>query len=314
MRTMINMNEIQQAVAILRSGGLVAFPTETVYGLGADANNAEAVAKVFAAKGRPHDHPLIVHIASVAHLSDWAAEVPETALKLAKAFWPGPLTMVFRKKAQVLSCVTGGQETVAIRVPAHEMASALLQAFGGGLVAPSANQFTHVSPTSAAAVNEELAGKVDLVLEGGECRVGVESTIVDMTSDVPVVLRPGMITVDQIQQVLGQPVLRLQPKSDIRVPGQHIVHYAPRTKTVVMASHVLHQMQGNVAFMVLSDFVSTNKVVKMSSSPDEYARELYRVLRELDKLGFEKIVVEAVPSGIAWDAIRDRLKKASGEA
>lgn len=314
MRTMININEIEQAVTILRAGGLVAFPTETVYGLGADANNAVAVAKVFTAKGRPHDHPLIVHVASVAAVSDWAANVPEAALKLAAAFWPGPLTMVFRKKPHVLSCVTGGQETVAIRVPAHPMATALLEAFAGGLVAPSANQFTHVSPTNAEAVTEELAGSVDLVLDGGECRVGVESTIVDMTGDTPRVLRPGMITVDQIEQVLGQKVLRLQPTNDMRVPGQHIVHYAPRTKTIVVAQHELPQVQGNVAFMVLSDFISTNKLIKMPASPEEYAHVLYRVLRQLDKLGFDKIVVEAVPDGCEWDAIRDRLKKASGEA
>ena len=229
---------IAKAVLLLRQGRLVAFPTETVYGLGADASNPEAVKRIFSAKGRPADHPLIVHIPDVDSLTDWALNVPESARRLADRFWPGPLTLILKKKPEVSSVVTGGQDTVGLRIPDNPVALSLLRAFGGGIAAPSANRFKRISPTQASHVAEELEGFVDMILDGGPCQVGVESTIVDLSGSRPVLLRPGQITRTQIEQVLGVELAVISPTEkaspgDIRAPGMMKIHYAPVTPAML---------------------------------------------------------------------------------
>ena len=234
------MNDIPRAVALLRQGELVALPTETVYGLGADALNPAAVAKIFAAKGRPSDHPLIVHLADAEQIVDWARDIPREAIALARAFWPGPLTLILKKEEGVPDIVTGGQDTVGLRVPNHPVALELLRAFGGGVAAPSANRFGRISPTTAEHVRQELGERVPLILEGGACQVGLESTILDLSRDVPVILRPGAIGVDDIARVIGRrPRLRgeeQQPDAAPRVSGALAAHYAPRTPLELVAS------------------------------------------------------------------------------
>ncbi|MDD1622255.1 MAG: threonylcarbamoyl-AMP synthase, partial [Methylococcaceae bacterium] len=239
--TIVTPESIAHAAELLRQGELVAFPTETVYGLGADASNPEAVAKIFAAKGRPADHPLIVHIARAKQIDDWAEAVPEAALRLAEAFWPGPLTIILNKKAEVPLAVTGGQNTVALRVPANPVALQLLQVFGGGIAAPSANRFGHISPTQAKHVAEELGDSVACILDGGPCAVGVESTIIDLTDKHPAILRPGRITRSQLKAVL-QTEIRLSAQTKIRAPGMMAVHYAPHTMALLCSSNTLIAM------------------------------------------------------------------------
>lgn len=233
-----SVSELERAVGVLREGGLVAFPTETVYGLGADASNERAVRRIFDAKGRPADHPLIVHLPSAEQLDRWAEGIPEVAYVLAETFWPGPLTLILRRRVGVLDVVTGAQETVGLRVPGHKLALELLEAFGGGLAAPSANRFGRISPTTAAHVRSELGDKVDLILDGGPCEVGLESTILDLSAGPPRLLRPGAVAVEALQEVLGQRVVRgpqryrgAQPP---RVPGSLSSHYAPATDAVLV--------------------------------------------------------------------------------
>jgi len=315
--------QIARAVQLLRNGGLVAFPTETVYGLGADASNELAVRKVFQLKGRPSDHPLIVHLASLKQLSHWALDVPASAHKLTEAFWPGPLTIILKKRPAVLSCVTGGQETVALRVPRHPVAIKLLELFGGGLVAPSANRFTRVSPTTAPAVWEELGDRLELILDGGACEIGLESTIVDLSGEHPVILRPGMITAEQIAEVLGEKIhTRQQEKKETRAPGMHHVHYAPVTPAYLVATDAftdkfktLDTAQLPIICLVHSKvtFPSHENVfwATMPADAQTYAHDLYRMLRALDQQEYKAIWIEAVPEGGEWEAIRDRLNKAT---
>lgn len=312
----LNTAQIQSAVGILRAGGLVGLPTETVYGLAADASNEAAIARIFAAKGRPADHPLIVHLAGLAGLEQWAQDVPPAAFKLAEAFWPGPLTLILKKQPWVSDLLTAGQPTVGLRVPAHPVALAVLQAFGGGLAAPSANQFTHVSPTTSAAVLEELAGRVDLVLEGGACEVGLESTILDLSGESPTILRPGMLSQSSIEAVLGVPVV-VRKASSVRVPGQHKVHYAPQTPCRLINENEFLTLSEKSALITHRDPVGVPagvRVCALSSNPQHYAHELYRVLRELDHLSFQEIVIERVPAEAAWLAIHDRIQKATGRS
>lgn len=316
--------QLTQAVQILHNGGLVAFPTETVYGLGADASNELAVRKVFQVKGRPADHPLIVHLAYQKQLAEWALEVPADALKLAEAFWPGPLTIILKKRPEVLACVTGGQDTVALRIPRHPVARALLEAYGNGLVAPSANRFTHISPTTACAVREELGNQIDMILDGGACEVGVESTIVDLSTKQPVILRPGMISAAQLSAVLDKPVeTAYREKIITRAPGQHHLHYAPTTRTELMATADIPsalQTLDNASLPIVclahskQAFPAHEGVywVNMPANASAYAHELYRTLRSLDQQQYKAIWVEAVPEGVEWEAIRDRLNKAAG--
>ncbi len=320
----MTISDISKAVAILQAGGLVAFPTETVYGLGGDASNRAAVRKIFTAKERPYDHPLIVHLASVGQLSDWAGEIPPQALRLAEAFWPGPLTMILKKQPHVSDIVSGGQDTIGLRIPRHPVAKALLEAFGKGVAAPSANRFTHISPTTAAAVMEELGDRIDLILDGGGCEVGLESTIIDMSKEQPVILRPGMISRGEIEEVLGMSVLSLRQDAPVttRAPGMHHLHYAPTTKTIMVPapelSALLLSLQPEelpVAVVCRGENLSqanTVHIEKMPADAHAYAHDLYHILRKLDNQHFKRIIIEAVPETPEWEAIRDRLGKASG--
>ena len=301
------------AVKHLITGNLVAFPTETVYGLGADACNSAAVARIYEVKGRPSDHPLIVHIASMEHMGEWASEVPEYAIALARNFWPGPMTLVLKRSELASDFVTGGQDTVGIRVPDHVVALALLEAFekvgGKGVAAPSANRFGHVSPTTAAAVIEELGeylSKDDLVLDGGACAVGVESTIIDCTSQSPKVLRPGAISVAMIEECTG--LKTTESDLSIRVSGSLDNHYAPSAKVLLSDSPTSGQ-----GFIAHSTIQTPPGVIRLASprNDDEFAQILYWALREGDAQGLSEVVV-AQPTGLGIAvAIRDRLARAA---
>jgi L-threonylcarbamoyladenylate synthase len=303
------------AAANLLADGLVAFPTETVYGLGADACNAEAVARIYSVKGRPADHPLIVHVASMDGLGDWADDVPEYAISLARDFWPGPMTLVVKRSALAGDFVTGGQDTVGVRVPDHPVALGLLEAFeragGKGVAAPSANRFGNVSPTTAQAVSDELGDYLadgDQILDGGACDVGVESTIIDCTGDVPKILRPGAITRQMIAESTGLEVVGVVEESAIRVSGSLEAHYTPAATVVLDQSPVAGQ-----GFIAMADVVAGEGVVRLAAptTHEEFARVLYSALRAADEQGLETVVVEQpVGDGIAV-AIRDRLKRAS---
>jgi len=315
----------QKAAKLLHNGELVAFPTETVYGLGADASNPVALAKIFAAKGRPADHPLIVHLADVDQLPTWAREIPSAAHVLAKAFWPGPLTLILKRQATVHDLVTGGQDTVGLRVPNHPLALQLLRTFGGGLAAPSANRFGRISPTTAQHVREELGQSVSLVLDGGPCKVGIESTILDLSRGEPVILRPGMISADQIGQVLGKlPAGPNQGAGTVantpRVSGSLDSHYAPSTPMRLLSPQQLmlevdRLMTDGQRVAVLSPqpcpYADEGVVWQQAlNHPDAYARDLYANLRGLDRSGASMILVEEIPKHAEWLAIRDRLTRA----
>jgi L-threonylcarbamoyladenylate synthase len=302
------------AAANLLAGGLVAFPTETVYGLGADACDADAVARVYSVKGRPADHPLIVHVASMDSLGDWASDVPEYAILLARDFWPGPMTLVVRRSGLAADFVTGGQDTVGVRVPNHPVALGLLEAFarvgGRGVAAPSANRFGNVSPTTAKAVSDELGDYMkdgDLILDGGACDVGVESTIIDCIGDVPKILRPGAITQEMIEHSTGLDVLDADGVA-IRVSGSLDSHYKPIAKVVLDQSPIAGQ-----GFIAMADVATAAGVVRLAAptTHDEFARILYSALRAADEQGLKKVVIaQPAGAGIAV-AIRDRLKRAS---
>ena len=317
---MVFDREIDNAVAILRAGGLVAFPTETVYGLGADASNPEAVKRVFAAKGRPHDHPLIVHVADAVQLANWAREIPPAAWTLARKFWPGPLTLILKRSRRVNDLVTGGQDTVALRVPSHPVAQALLRRFGGGVAAPSANRFGRVSATTAEHVRREFGGAVDCVLDGGAADVGIESTIVDLSGAAPALLRPGWITVEQLQDALGMPLASPDTQSP-RAPGTLAKHYAPQTPLMVMEADLLLELaaslarQGKrIAVLARSALQPLSPGLTWVAAPQDaagYAHQLYASLRQLDEAGCDTILVEAPPQDAAWAAIRDRLTRAA---
>lgn len=309
---------IARAVEILRRGGVVAFPTETVYGLGADATNLAAVRRIFAIKGRPADHPLIVHLAGSEWIEEWAREVPQAAYALARAFWPGPLTLVLKRQMRVLDAVTGGQDSVALRVPAHPVALELIRATGA-LVAPSANRFGCVSPTTAEHVRAQLGGAVDMILDGGPCQVGVESTILSLLTDTPTVLRPGAVTAEAIAAVLAQPVAR--QGGSVRAPGSLPAHYAPSTPLVLCPGAQLGSRARalaaarRVAVLTLGEKRAALphgvKVHALPGDPAACARQLYATLHRLDGLGFDVLLVEAPPEDSAWEAVRDRLTRAA---
>jgi len=337
---------INEAVQTLRDGGLVAFPTETVYGLGADAKNAEAIQKIFSAKGRPSNHPLIVHLAApdkfdqaqvdwLPLLTPWVRDLSEDALKLMNAFWPGPLTLVFKKDKSVLIELTGGQDTVAIRAPAHPIAQELLRKFKGGVVAPSANRFGKVSPTSAADVRNEFEGMLDLmVLDGGDCEVGIESTIIDLSSgDSAILLRPGVITPKEILAKTGITVYQLEEAKDQnlipvlpRVSGSMRAHYAPTTPLrlyapgrVLDALSEFPDIKSRVAVAVWDSESSLGEdghpsvhfeEVEVPSNSSTFASRLYRSLRDLDQQGWDLILFPEPPAGEEWDGVRDRLQRA----
>jgi L-threonylcarbamoyladenylate synthase len=302
------------AAAVLMSGGLVAFPTETVYGLGADACNEIAVARIYSVKGRPADHPLIVHVASMDAFGDWAADVPAYAIALARDYWPGPMTLVVQRSSLAADFITGGQDTVGVRVPNHPVALGLLEAFakagGKGVSAPSANRFGNVSPTTAQAVSDELGDYLadsDLILDGGACDVGVESTIIDCTGDVPKILRPGAITEEMIEHTTGLDALDADGVA-IRVSGSLESHYSPIAKVVLGQSPVAGQ-----GFIAMADVATAAGVIRLAAptTHEEFARVLYSALRAADEQGLSTVVV-AQPggNGIAI-AIRDRLMRAA---
>jgi L-threonylcarbamoyladenylate synthase len=335
-------NIIKKAVELLRAGELVALPTETVYGLGADAANPEAVARIFSAKGRPADHPLIVHLADAASLAQWAQDIPQAAWDLAAAFWPGPLTLILKKQPWVPLAVTGGQDTVGLRVPAHPLTLDLLAAFAtacapgvAGVAAPSANRFGRVSPTMAEHVREELGEKVSLILDGGPCTVGIESTIVDFSRGPPEILRPGAISPGDIARVTGlSPCVRgkagegregreTREAPRPRVSGSLAAHYAPltplrRVAPDALAGEVARFARAGRRVAVLAHSSCAPReagpACHWRTAPPEpaaYARALYANLRALDALGAETILVEEVPPDPAWQAIADRLGRAA---
>ncbi len=314
--------EIERAVALLKQGELVAFPTETVYGLGADARNPAAVAKIFAAKGRPSDHPLIVHIPGIEHLDRWARDISPAALAVAGKFWPGPLTLILKRHPDVPDCVTGGQDTIGLRVPNHPLALELLKAFAavgsGGIAAPSANRFGRISPTTAQHVRDDLGDAVSLILDGGPCQVGIESTIVDMSGARTSVLRPGMIAGFDIGLLLGRMPAEAVNTNSVKTPGSHLAHYAPRTP-------LLMTPEDSVAIAVRTAFGKQERIAVLAPFPppiehpllvawhiaptdaDTYAHDLYATLRALDAAGSDLIIVQRPP----WPAVIDRLTRAS---
>ncbi|HYX74891.1 MAG TPA: L-threonylcarbamoyladenylate synthase [Steroidobacteraceae bacterium] len=312
--------EIETAVQALRDGELVAFPTETVYGLGANAQNPAAVRRIFEVKGRPPTHPLIVHLDSPRYLHRWVRNVPDGAARLAEVFWPGPLTMVMRRAPNVHDVITGGQDTIAIRVPAHPMAQQLLTAFGGGIAAPSANRYGRLSPTRAEHVREEFGDTVRVLLDGGECQIGLESTIVAFEDEGVRLLRPGSVTAAQIRAAVGELLIGADGTSP-RVPGSAPMHYAPRTPlTIVPAGEIDAQAAAasaggrRVAVLAQRLPLRSHKYVTWINAgrrPEMYGRDLYTNLRTLDKAGCQQILVQAVPDGERWDAIRDRLLRAA---
>jgi L-threonylcarbamoyladenylate synthase len=309
---------IVEAVAILRRGGLVAFPTETVYGLGADARNPAAVARLYTVKGRPPDHPVIVHLGDPRQLSDWAREIPQVARTLADRFWPGPLTLVLKRAPNVGDCLTGGQDTVGLRIPGHPVALALLRRFGGGIAAPSANKFGRISPTTAQHVYKDLGGEVDMILNGGPCEVGIESTIVDLSRDRPVLLRPGRIGADEIAAATGLP-MGLRDAKAPRAPGSLESHYAPRRPLQLVSEGSWEEVLrgrtqaplGVLAFRARPADDTSALWIAASLDPAKYARDLYANLRALDGSGCELILVENPPAGDAWTGVRDRLTRAA---
>ncbi|MCX7620348.1 MAG: L-threonylcarbamoyladenylate synthase [Acidimicrobiales bacterium] len=322
-----------QAARVLASGGLVAFPTETVYGLGADARSARAVGRIFTVKGRPRSHPLIVHLGDPSWLDDWAASVPVAARRLAEAFWPGPLTMLLRRAPAVLDVVTGGRDTIGLRVPDHPLALEMLAAFGAGVAAPSANRFGRVSPTTADHVVSDLGVDVDYVLDGGACPVGVESTIVDLTTDVPEIVRTGAIGLDEVMGVVGGPARWWSGDGPARAPGMLAQHYSPRARVVVVDPHDvdrLHDLE-HLLSQAVADQMALNprtrvgvlaptmvatgdaEVIQLepAGEPDDYARVLYDRLRQADRLGIEVLLVVPPPPVGIGVAVRDRLSRAS---
>jgi len=350
---MIDDALIAKAAAVLKAGGLVGMPTETVYGLAADASSAEAIGRIYAAKGRPSDHPVIVHLARVEQIEEWAVEINDHAWTLAKKFWPGPMTLILKRAPHVLDAVTGGQDTVGLRIPSHPVAHALLAAFGGGVAAPSANKFGRVSPTTAQHVRDEFGDAVDVVLDGGASDVGIESTIIDCSGGLPKILRPGVITHKMVFDVIGPELsdlseelentrkriraieeralgraprggnaARLDPALP-RFSGSLDAHYAPRTRLLLVPEESLASAIAQYAPRPLAILSRVRpdgfkgEWREASTEPAGYARDLYARLRELDVLNAELMLIETPPQGPEWDGINDRLRRAafgSGDA
>ncbi len=318
--------DIAQAARVLRAGGLVAFPTETVYGLGADASSDAAVAKIFAAKGRPRAHPLIVHLAPEARLDDWAIDVPDAARDLAAAAWPGPLTIILARGPRVSLATTGGSETVGLRVPAHPMAQDLLRAFGGGIAAPSANRFGAVSPTTADHVASDLGTDVDYILDGGACAVGVESTIVDLSRGRAVLLRPGGLAREAIEAIIGP--LAVADEEAPAAPGTLASHYAPRARVIAVQLRDVPRAvadaraslgeRGILAVLAPEGAISAwpelpaDLVVRLPDDVEGMAHGLYSALRDLDELGVNVVIAALPPASGLGEAVVDRLLRAAG--
>lgn len=322
-KSALPMTRIAEAVRLLRAGALVAFPTETVYGLGADARNNAAVEKIFRLKGRPVDHPVIVHLPDASHLERWAKNIPDAAYQLAQTFWPGPLTIILQRHQDVPAIVSGGQQTIGLRIPNHPVALELLRAFNDGVAAPSANRFGHISPTTAAHVRDEFGDAVSMILDGGDCEVGIESTIVDLSGFAPRILRPGMISTAEIAAVLKRDVVSGNEigRETPRVSGSLDAHYAPRSPLQLLsADEIAIQVQraitsGQCMGVLAIDGRSPElpNIVWQSASgdPKVFAHELYSHMRKLDAQNLSLIIVQQVPKGEKWSAIADRLKRAA---
>lgn len=312
--------ELEAAVEALRDGDLVAFPTETVYGLGANASNPAAVAKIFTLKGRPSSHPVIVHIDDIKYLRRWARDISPQAQQLAEAFWPGPLTLVLPRAEGVHDVVTGGQDTVAVRIPSHPMAQQLLTAFGGGIAAPSANRYGRLSPTRAEHVRDEFGDAVKVVLDGGESQVGLESTIVSCEPGRLRLLRPGAVTIAQLRSTVGEVLVGADSASP-RVPGSTLTHYAPQTPVTLVSAGELDARaealsEGGQRVAVLAQRLPLRTYqfvtwINAGKRAEAYAHDLYANLRTLDKAGCARILVQEVPGDERWDAVRDRLVRAA---
>jgi L-threonylcarbamoyladenylate synthase len=305
--------EVRRAAEVLSRGGLVAFPTETVYGLGADASNAVAVERLYRVKGRPAEHPVIVHFAAMEQAFLWSRDTPAAARLLAEQFWPGPLTLVLKRSERAKDFITGGQDTVGLRVPSHPVARELLETFGGAIAAPSANRFGRVSPTTAEHVRDDLGSDVDLVLEGGPSEIGIESTIVDLSTGAPVLLRPGRISAEELRNLV--PALLEKGADSPRHSGGLERHYAPRTPTRLVPSYALDKeiarLKEKLAVLAFSrPDERVDYWLRMPREPQAYAHRLYGALRELDRAGCEEILVEAPPDAPEWAAVRDRLVRA----
>lgn len=341
----VSPQSLQRAAELLKAGELVAFPTETVYGLGADAANPDAVARIFAAKGRPSNHPVIVHVRSKADAARWVADVPHAAHVLMDRFWPGPLTLILPRAAGVPDAVTGGQDTVGIRCPGHPVAQALLQAFidaggSGALAAPSANRFGRISPTTAQHVASEFGEQVPLVLDGGACQVGIESTILDLSRGRPVLLRPGHVGAAELQDVLGETVWLPDGRAAVQPPGNQVdssggghatapetprvsgalaAHYAPRTPMSLAGARLLADLvqaalqKGGRVGVWSCDMPPAHPNMLWRAAPDDaatFAHALYATLREFDAAGLDHIFVQEPPQGADWAAVSDRLGRA----
>ena len=309
---MTDFPAIERACELLRAGQLVAFPTETVYGLGADASSPEAVARIYALKGRPSNHPVIVHVAQAEQMQTWATDIPQTAWQLAQQFWPGPLTLILRRAASVPLSVTGGQDSVGVRVPSHPVAQALLAAFGGGIAAPSANRYGQVSPTRAAHVREEFGTATPFLLEGGDCEVGLESTIVSLVG-APTLLRPGGISRAQIEAVIG-PLAAAVPGQVPRAPGTTVAHYAPATPLRWVEPRLLAAgVAAEAAVLARGPKPAAHRGlwIRAPADPARYGRDLYASLRALDRAGAPVILVESPPDDPSWEAVRDRLRRSA---
>jgi L-threonylcarbamoyladenylate synthase len=311
--------EIEEAVETLRAGDLVVFPTETVYGLGANASNPAAVRKIFEVKGRPADHPVIVHLDNPRYLHRWVADVPLAAERLADMFWPGPLTLILPKADSVNDIVTGGQDSIGIRIPSHPMAQQLLTAFGGGIAAPSANRYGRLSPTKPEHVRDEFGDAIRVLLDGGDSPIGLESTIVSCINSEVRLLRPGFITRSQIEAVVGELAVG---GTAPRAPGDRALHYAPSTPLEIVAADDLEARAGEfvarqekVAVLAMRPPLHTTRFmtwINAGKKPDAYAHNLYNHLRTLDHAGCVRILVQELPQGERWAAILDRLQHASG--
>jgi L-threonylcarbamoyladenylate synthase len=311
--------EIEKAVETLREGGLVVFPTETVYGLGANASNPAAVRKIFEVKGRPPDHPVIVHLDHQRYLHRWVSSMPAAAERLAAMFWPGPLTLILPKGENVNDIVTGGQNSIGVRIPSHPMAQQLLTAFGGGIAAPSANRYGRLSPTKPEHVRDELGDSVQVILDGGDSPIGLESTIVSCLDNEVRLLRPGFITRTQIQQVAGELTAGGEAP---RAPGDRVQHYAPSTPLEIVPWDDLEARAGEilareekVAVLAMRPPLNTKRYmtwINAGKKPDAYAHNLYNNLRTLDRAQCVRILVQELPQDERWAAILDRLQRASG--
>jgi len=321
-KSKLTSNELNRVIETLQRGDVIAMPTETVYGLAADAENLEAIKKIFALKGRPIDHPLILHIGDKKDLEKYAVNIPSFALILADCIWPGPLTIVLKKSARVSDLITANQDTVAIRMPSHPIALQILKNFAHGLVAPSANKFGHISPTTAQHVYDEFGENIPIIIDGGSTKVGIESTILNLTSEVPTILRPGIISKKMLENILGIKILSNNEapiKNQPKVSGSLKSHYAPKTKTIVIDGAKLktgvNELQKSKKIAVLSQQkkpAQFNGVwLIMSKNPNTAAQKLYKQLRELDRLKLDLIIIENVDDSDQWSGIKDRITRAS---